>query len=64
MTGPKPLSVLEEVTSGSDADIFYMVRDNTDHRITYANLLKAVAAISHSHTIANVTGLQDRKSVV
>ena len=60
MTGPKPLSVLEEVTSGSDADIFYMVRDNTDHRITYANLLKAVAAISHSHTIANVTGLQDQ----
>lgn len=62
-TGPRPLSVLNEATDGQPGDIFYLVRDGIeDYRISYANLIKALAAISHAHAIGDIAGLQDQLS--
>jgi hypothetical protein len=58
-TGPKPISVLDAVTTANSGDILYLVRDGvTDHHITFANLIKASATATHTHVIADVTGLQ------
>ena len=47
------------VTTANTGDILYLVRDGiTDHHITFANLIKGAALSSHTHAIADVTGLQ------
>lgn len=57
-TGPKPLSGLPSAMAGQEGDIFYLVRNNTDLRITFEDLLSQVADISHIHTIGQIDGLQ------